>query len=258
MAQKWRNVRNIGIDEIALLKGHKNFVIVIIDLDTGDLLDILEGRNKTLLINFFRSKGAEFCRQIQNFVSDFWKGYHNVALEVFENVTVTGDRFHAYSQLQDCIDTFRKALRRAEETKDLDVLKRAKYILLKNEKNLTDKQREQLAEMRKEPLLNDLMAAYDIKNEFRAIYEQKVTVERAKELVTKWKANVGTLKHEYLKPFITFLTKWEEPILNYFKHRHTTGKVEGTNNKLKMIKRQAFGFRNFDNFRIKCLIECNS
>ena len=254
----WRFVRQIGMDEIAIAKGHKNYVVVIVDLATGALLDILEGRKKVMLRDYFRAKGSEFCAQITDFASDFWKGYHDVAKEVFPNVQITGDRFHFYSHLQDTVDNTRKAAQRDPSTKDIEILKKSKFVLLKNTKNLNAKQKEQLAAMRKEPLLNPLIAIYDCKVKFRDIFEKKISLKKAKTLIDKWKKEAIALGNEYMTTFLTFLEKWEVPILNYFNKRLSTGRVEGTNNKLKMIKRQAFGFRNFENFRIKCLIECNS
>jgi transposase len=255
--QDWSQVRRIGIDEIALKKGHKDFVIILVDLDTKQILDILNFRTKAKLKAYFLSKGAAFCEQITEYVADFWEGYHTVAKEVFPNVCITGDRFHAFSQLQKGLDNHRKAARKAESTKDLEILKRAKYVLLKNPKNLTAKQKIHLAALRKEELLTDLMKVYDLKIELQTIFNRKVKRNKAAILVQKWVEKVEALEHNYLKPFLNFLDTWKDTILNYFYNRLTTGIVEGKNNKLKLIKRRAFGFVNFENFRIKAIYDCS-
>lgn len=253
----WLAVRRMAIDEIALKKGHKDFVIVLVDLDTGRILDILYFRTKAKLKAYFLEKGKEFCEKITDFVADFWEGYHTVARELFPNVRIVGDRFHAFGHLQDCVDTCRKAMRKAETTKDLALLKRAKYVLLTNPKNLTNKQKTHLAALREEPLLAELMEVYDLKISFQQIFDKKITRKKAEALLNEWQEKVAALKHEYLKPFCTFFTTWKDSILNYFCDRLTTGIVEGKNNKLKSIKRRAFGFRNFENFRMKAIFDCS-
>jgi transposase len=257
MEKKFASVTSIGIDEIALHKGHRDFVIVLVDLDTGDLLDILKGRTKAILKSYFEAKGSEFCAKIQNFAADFWEGYHNVAKEMLPNVTTIGDRFHFMGKIQDGLDKVRKAFRTAENTKGLKTLHKSKYVLLKNPKNLTAKQKTHLAELRAEPLLADLMQIYDLKNEFHVLFNKKMTVKQAEKGLDEWLVKATNTKNEIFAKALPFFTTWRTPILNYFKDRYSTGRVEGTNNKLKMIKRKAFGFNNFENFRIKCLFECN-
>lgn len=257
MQSKFDNVKSIGIDEIALHKGHRNFVIVIVDLDTGDLLDILPFRKKAELKAYFEAKGAEFCAKIANFAADFWEGYHNVAKEMLPNATRIGDRFHFMSQIQDALDAARKAARSAEDTKKLLVLLRLKYILLKNPKKLKIKQKEQLAELRKEPLLASLVAIYDLKNEFHNLFNRKMKAKQAAKAFDEWIDKVKEQKNDNLTKMLSFFNTWRTTVLNYFKNRYSTARVEGTNNKLKMIKRKAFGFNNFENFKIKCLFECN-
>lgn len=257
MQGKFDSVKSIGIDEIALHKGHRDFVIVLVDLDTGDLLDILNGRKKTDLIAYFKAKGADFCAKIENFAADFWEGYHNVAKEMLPNATRIGDRFHFMSKIQDALDANRKAARTATETKHLAILKRAKFILLKNIKNLKPKQKAQLALLRAEPLLADLIAIYDLKNDFHHLFNRKLNEKQAIAAFDEWLAKAKAQNNEILTKTLAFFTTWRTTVLNYFKNRYSTGAVEGTNNKLKMIKRKAFGFNNFENFRIKCLFECN-
>ena len=90
----------IGMDEIALRKGHKAYVCVIVDLDTHDIIDVLPDRSKSFLLDYFKSKGEDFCNQITHFCSDMWKGYLNCAKEVFANASIIIDRFHFFAYLQ--------------------------------------------------------------------------------------------------------------------------------------------------------------
>jgi transposase len=257
MKSKFDSVKNIGIDEIALHKGHRDFVIVLVDLDTGDLLDIVKGRTKAVLKAYFEAKGVDFCAKIENFAADFWEGYHNVAKEMLPNATRIGDRFHFMSKVQDAVDATRKAMRKAEETKKSPLLVHSKYIFLKNPKKLKPAQKEQLALIRAEPLFAELVAIYDLKNDFHNLFNRRISGKQAEDAFDEWIDKAKALNNEIITKMLTFFTTWRTTVLNYFQNRYSTGRVEGTNNKLKMIKRKAFGFNNFENFRIKCLFECN-
>ena len=82
----------IGMDEIALKKGHRDFVAVLVNLQSGEIMDILPDRSKAYLKDYFLDKGEAFCQQIDCFCSDMWEGYLKCAEEVFPNATVVADR----------------------------------------------------------------------------------------------------------------------------------------------------------------------
>lgn len=94
-----------------------------------------------------------------------------------------------------------------------------------------------------------LKAIYEAKNEFRAILEQDLTREQAEVKLQQWIEKIKD--HRFMESFIKFYTTWKKYILNYFQGRYSTGIIEGINNKIKSIKRRAFGFANFDNFKLR-------
>jgi transposase len=159
--------KRIGIDEISLRKGHRNFVVIITDLDTRKILDILENRDKKALIAYFKEKGKVICERIEIFCSDMWEGYLNTAKEVFPNAVITADRFHVFAKLQDALDHTRKYLRKT--FKEDESLKGIRYSLLKNPENLNDKELIELNDLLKNPKYELLKASYEAKNEFRNI-----------------------------------------------------------------------------------------
>jgi len=143
------NVRAIGIDEIALKKGHKNFVCVLVNLETGEVLDILEDRSKANLIVYFNKLGPVFREGIEVFSSDMWEGYINAAKELFPNADIVVDRFHFFAHLQKTLDSSRKALRR--QFPDEEALKNVKWLFLKNGKDLGLELQTQLKSLLKNP-----------------------------------------------------------------------------------------------------------
>jgi transposase len=247
--QAFAKVRRIGIDEIALKKGHKSYVAVIVDLDTGQVLDLLEDRTKQALIAYFKAKGAAFCSQIELFCSDLWEGYLNTAKEVFPNAVLVADRFHFFSRLQASVDQCRRYLRR--KYAKADELKQLKWLLLKNPDQLTGQESHQLAQLFAHSEYELLKATYEAKNRFRAILESDLSLEQARQQLDEWAAEIEGSGNRFLSAFVKFYRSWKSYILNYFLGRYTTGLIEGINNKIKSIKRRAFGFTNFDNFKLR-------
>jgi len=249
----WENVTHLALDEIALKKGHQNYVVVVLNLLTGVILDILEQRDKAFLIKYFRDKGIDFCQQIKVFCSDMWKAYLNCAKEVFTNAIVVADRFHFFGKCQKGIDharnSFRKQFPKAEE------LKKLKWALLKNPENLTIKELEKLNKVFEKKEYHLLRLTWDARNTLKDIFDCPLEISQAEPLINEWIEGVKQYKIRYFFKFIEFYEEWKTVILNYFDGRFSTGKLEGTNNKLKLIKRRAFGFLNFDHFKTRAMVE---
>lgn len=249
----WLTVTHLALDEISLRKGHGSYVVVVLNLLTGVILDILEQRDKTFLIKYFQDKGKAFCQQIEVFCSDMWKAYLNCAKEVFTNAIVVADRFHFFGKCQEGIDharkSFRKMFPKAEE------LKKLKYALLKNPENLTVKEQEKLDIVFEKEEYNLLRLTWDARNTLRDIFECSYQLEEAEQQINQWIEGVHKYKIRYFFKFVEFYQNWKTVILNYFKGRFSTGKLEGTNNKLKLIKRRAFGYHDFEHFKSRAMVE---
>lgn len=179
-----------------------------------------------------------------------WDGYVEMAKEIFVNARIVVDRFHFFSHLQKAVDTLRKEIRRKKPK--LASLKNCKWLLLKNTEDLSGEEQAQLAALWQEADLTQLKKVYDAKNSFRAILEEQIDSKVAEKKIEDW---IATYQIEPLKKFMEMLGRWKKYILNYFDGRFTTGIIEGINNKIKLIKRRAFGFANFSNFRRVTMIE---
>ena len=244
-------VKRIGIDEIALKKGHKHYVAVIVDLDTGSVLDLLEDRSKEFIISYFEQKGPAFCQQIELFCADLWEGYLTAARCVFPTAIIVTDRFHFFAKLQQAVDACRKYYRKKYATaKELVHLK---WLLLKNEADLTPEERQQLAHVFSNPAYVLLKRCYEAKNSFRIILEEDITRTEAENKIATWITEITQTPNRFLTNFIAFYQRWATYILNYFEGRYHTSIIEGINNKIKSIKRRAFGFTNFEFFKIRVI-----
>ena len=243
----------IGMDEIALKKGHKDFVVVLVNLETGEIMDILADRSKAFLKAYFLKKGEAFCNQITCFCSDMWEGYLNCAKEVFPNATIIADRFHFFAYMNKEVDKCRRSLRRKHP--DNEDLKHLKWLLLKPKENLSIEALKKLESILEKPEYQLLRRTWQARNEFRDILESHCSKQEAQLMIQDWQQRHTQEPNRYVQRFVDFFQKWENYILNYFTYRHTTSPIEGINNKLKLIKRRAYGFLTFEAFRLRAIIE---
>jgi transposase len=241
----FHGLRRVGLDEIAERKGRKAYDLIVYNLDTGQPVDGLEGRTKEHLIDYLKGLSEEVKRGIEEGCIDMWRPYAQAVAVVLSHAEVVVDRFHVMQSINRDL----KALKNARK-KDLpEEAKACHYPLLKNHDDLTDKQRAILEAVYKADAV--LKRAHQLKEQFRVIFETVQTVEDARKQVQKW---IGkAYKCEVFSTVITEMKSWLSPILKYFTHRTTNGRSEGINNKIKLIKRRAYGFRNFGNFRLRIL-----
>ncbi len=201
--------------------------------------------------------------QIEEVSIDLWQGYKSLVLELMPNAQVVADRFHVMTQINKELDTQRKKEKRNVEelikkenlaaNKDkykiiLEGLKNSKYPLLKNEENLNEEQLDKLIQVKNVSTILKVM--HELKEKIRAIFNK----------TKDWYAGVFKLgmwlskAKKYFPNSNNTIIRWFDEIIAYFDNGTTSGAVEGINNKLKLIKRSAYGFRNFENFRIRCLL----
>lgn len=237
----WSKVKRIGIDEFAFKKGHKNYLTVLIDLDTHEILDILEKRDKSFLRDYFKGLGKCFCEQIEDFCADMW----GLAEELFPNATIHIDRFHWTVHLNKVLDEMRKELRR--QNKQEEVYKSLKWKLIKRPHNLTEQERRDLSKaFVQSPELEEV---YECRNTFQAIFDGDFSPQFAKKQIRDWVKFAKMLKNKHLDKFIDLFERHKGKILNYFKNRLSSGVVEGTNNLLRTVKRMTFNMTNFEHFK---------
>ncbi|MCJ8336775.1 MAG: ISL3 family transposase [Epibacterium sp.] len=246
------SVTRLGIDEIALKKGHKEYVCVLVDLDTHEVVELLPQRDKAYLIGYFKGLGASFCSQVKIFCSDMWQGYLSLAEEVFPQATIIIDRFHLMNYLQKGVENARRSLR--NKFKEADELKGIRWTLLKKAEHLKRDEKEHLESIFKQPKYKLLKETYEAKEELRHIFDH-IPFQKAGEILEEWVKKVKEKKLRHLFSFSKKIQNYWKKIIPYFQHRLTTSPVEGINNKIKAIKRRAFGYLNFDNFRRRVLIE---
>ena len=245
----------MGIDEIALRKGHKEFVVVLVDLDSHQLIGMAPSRKHVDITAVLLAWGAEVLANIEEVSIDLSGNYRGLVRRLLPNADIVADRFHVMKLVNQDLNRARNAFIRkptnlpagitAETAKA--AMKNSKYALLKPEENLTETQKEKLNEVKAvSPMLAKM---HEHKEAFRAVFDHHNSAQATLALLD-WMAEAQTMYGSA----VGTMTRWFGEIVQYFEHRTTSGVVEGIDNKLKLIKRSGYGFTNFERFRLRCLI----
>lgn len=256
LEEKPKDLKRLGIDEITQLKGGKNYAAVLVDLEKKKPIAILKNRNKETIREYLVSLGCETLNQIEEVSIDLWIGYKTLAEELMPNANIVADRFHVMKQINEELDQARKKEKRtAEKIKNKtereekqEGLKNSKYPLLKKKENLNEIEKKKLEEVKK--VAPELIKMYEEKEAWRDIFESDITEEKALDNIAEWMKSA----QKYFPESCRTIRRWLHEILAYFDNRTSQGIVEGINQKIKLIKRRAYGMTNFENFQRRILL----
>lgn len=259
LTEKPKKLKKLGIDEITQLKGGKNYAAVLVDLETRKPIALLEKRNKAVIAEYLSSLGLEVLNQIEEVSIDLWMPYKSLIQEMMPNAQVVADRFHVMKQINEELDQKRKKEKRtAEKIKNkkkreniLAGLTHSKYPLLKKKENLSSEEKAKIESVEK--VAPELGKMYRIKEEIRDIFDSQISSDEALDKFIEWTETA----YKYFPKSCRTISRWIDEILAYFDNRTTQGIVEGINQKIKLIKRRAYGLTNFDSFRRRILLNWN-
>jgi transposase len=248
---KLHKLKQIAIDEIAVSKGHR-YLTVVLNLHSGAVVFVGDGKGvKSLEIFWKRLRRAR--AKIQAVATDMSKAYIRAVRDNLRGAVHVFDHFHVIKLFNDKLSAFRRELYREAST-DLErkVLKGTRWLLLKNPENL-DSARDELGRLLEALRLNQPLAiAYYLKEDLRQIWDQP-NKRTARRVLKDWLARARASGIRMLMQFADTLEEHQEGVLNYYDYPISTGPLEGTNNKIKTMKRQAYGFRDHEFFKLKIL-----
>ena len=239
----------LGVDEIALKKGHKDFVAIITGR-VGDkklILGVLENREKATVKAFFSSIPQRLRKTLRAICTDMYEGFIAAAKEVFaKRVRIVVDRFHVARLYRSSVDALRKKeLRRLKKELPAEEFKRLKgamWALRRSLQKRTPKDEAVLRELFKHS--PDLETAYYLSGILTNIFNTALSKRQARWQMRRWIALTTGSGLECFDKFLGTLDKALEEILNYLTDRDNSGFVEGLNNKIKVIKRRCYGILN--------------
>ncbi|MCP4194365.1 MAG: ISL3 family transposase [Planctomycetaceae bacterium] len=244
-----KNLRLLRIDELAKRKGH-NYVSIIVNAETGRVVWVADGRRKEDLRPFFEALGARRRLKVEAVCMDMSRSYIPAFEQWCPRARLVFDRFHIVKHFNEALNDLRKSEILKSPDSEKKKWRHSKRALGKNKCNLNDLQRECLLWMlREKPVI---ARAYQLKPRFSNIWEV-ATLRGAKIALTRWIQRANKIEHESMRKFCRMLERHRKGILNYHLYPLTNGPQEGFNNKLNVLRRRAYGFRNVEWFSLKII-----
>jgi transposase len=248
---KLKHLRHIAIDEIAVAKGHR-YLTVVMALDSGAVVFVGDGKGADALKPFWKrlrpSKAA-----IEAVAMDMSPAYRGAVSAHLPKATIVFDHFHVIKLFNDKLSDLRRALyREATDVMHKEVLKGTRWLLLKNPENL-DEEKDEKRRLEEALALNKPLAvAYYLKEDLRRFWEQPGK-RFATTFLEGWIRRAEASGIKVLRQMARTLAAHRSGLLAYYDVMITSGPMEGTNNKIKTMKRQAYGFRDREFFKLKIL-----
>ena len=245
-----RHLTHLAIDEICIGRGHR-YLTVVLDLVSGAFVFVGAGRGADALNPFWKRLHSSHAK-IQAVAMDMGPAYIHAVQKHLPKAAIVFDHFHVIKLFNEKLSDLRREL--YHEAKDLlhkNVLKGTRWVLLKNPENL-DETRQEHERLREALRLNEPLAtAYYLKEDLRQVWEQYDT-ERAEIVIDDWIRRAEASKIRVLVKFAHTLAAHRTGILAFYDHNAiSTGPLEGTNTKIRVLQHQAYGFRDMEFFKLK-------
>jgi transposase len=248
---KLHKLRQIAIDEIAVGKGH-HYLTVVLNLLTGAVVFVGDGKGVEALVPFWRMVRRARAK-IKAVATDMAKAYIRAIRDNLPGVVHVFDHFHVIKLFNDKLSAFRRELyHQTQSEQHRKILKGTRWLLLKNPENL-DAERDERRRLQAALRLNaPLATAYYLKEDLRQIWNQP-DKRTARRVLRDWSARARISGVRMLSQFADTLEAHHAGVLAYYDYPISTGPLEGTNTKIQALKRQAYGFRDRDFFKLKIL-----
>jgi len=249
--EKFQRIEILGIDEIALKRGHRDYVVLITTPSTTqgvEVLAVLPDRKKETVVDFFASIPVPLRNTIERVCTDMYLGFVNAAREQLPRAHIIIDRFHVARAYRNCADRVRrvelKLLKQNLSKKEYAQIKGAMWAFRKFLGQLTDYEWELLQRLfTYSPKIKE---AYILREELTEIFERKYDPKGAKCAIRAWCKRVRSCQISQFDRFLGTIETWLDQITNYFLERLTSSFVEGFNNRVKVLKRRCYGLFDVD------------
>ncbi len=235
------DVLAICVDETSSRKGHK-YVTVFTNYKSGKVIFVTEGKDMTTFERFFNELKSNKIdpEQIKNISMDMSKSFICGAETYFPEAEITFDKFHIKKLLNEAVNKVR-----IEESKETELLKKTKYLWLKSDSNLTEKQKVELNKLLEEAHLSTA-DAYRMRLNFDGVWD--IDKSKADEYLTEWCHQADALQLAPITSFVKTLKKHWNGVINIALTKISNGISEGINSIIQLVKSRARGFRNIENF----------
>lgn len=232
--------------------GNYKYQVALIDSKNHKIIDILPCRYKHELCDYFKKFSLSERSKVKYFITDLWETYKDISFTYFPNAKIIADRFHYFRYINNALNTIRKNVQKSLPKSEQKHFFHSRKLFLSKMEDLNDEQLERLNYL----LINyseDLRITYREKEELLKIIhsnDSSLAINQFNQWVNdNLESNITQLK-EVAKTY----SHWSYEIKNSLEVPYSNGIIEGFNNKIKTLKRIAFGFRNFKRFRTRILL----
>ncbi len=239
-------VKYLGIDEFSTRKGH-TYMTIFVDLRSGRVLHAVEGTEKHVLEPFLK-KLAKKARKLKAVSMDMSRSFIAAFKKHLPSVPIVFDRYHIMAIMNRQIDALRREQQNKLAAEGKQTLKGSRYLLLRNYHSLSDDHRVKLDALLE---TNRPLATMHIMKEQLRLFWQQGSEQRATSFLNQWLFDALMAGIPQLTSVAVTMIKHKKGIMSYFPHKITNGFLEGLNNKIKTMKRQAYGFRDIDYFKLR-------
>ena len=243
-------VKYIGIDEFAVRKGHV-YKTIVVDLETGHIIYVGDGRGADALDKFWK-RVKKYETKIEYVATDLGAAFISSVKKNAPDAELVFDHYHVKKQIGDAVDKVRRSLyndKLYEEKKD--VIKGARWLLLKNSEDIKNENAKK--QLQKALSINEPLAkAYYLKEEIMLVWAQ-ADKKTARAWLYGWISRAIRSGNKHIIKAGMSMFNHREGILAWYDHKITTAMVEGINNKIKVMKREAYGFTDDRYFKLRLL-----
>ncbi len=248
---KLNRLKRIAIDEISIGKGHR-YLTVVLDLDSGAVVFVGDGKGAEALEPFW-SRLRRCKAKIKAVAMDMSPAYIRAVMDHLPKARIVFDHFHVIKLYNEKLsDLRRKLYHEVHDVRHKEVIKGSRWLLLKNPQNLNPDKNETQRLQEALEINEPLATAYYMKEELRQFWNQPDKAS-AEDFLNSWIARARASEISMLIRFSNTLAAHKSGLLAYYDYPISTGPLEGTNNKIKTMQKQAYGFRDMDFFKLKIM-----
>jgi len=245
----FEHLRVLSIDEISIRK-HHNYLTIICNFQTGEVIGVVENRDYLALANFLENLPPGVCDSIEAVAIDMWDPYIKALKEFCPKAAIVFDLFHVSAAFSRLIDKVRNIEYRKADPQLKNLMKRSRFLLLKNAHNLSAEEQPRLKALLKNN--ESLALLYILKDYLKRLWQYRYRAA-AEKFLNYWCQLALQSGCQPLCKFVSTLLNYSYGILNHCKYQIHTGKLEGINNKIKVIKRKAYGYHDNHYFALKIM-----
>jgi len=245
----YSNLRILSVDEISIRK-HHHYLTIVCNFETGQVIGVLQNRDYGSLANFLKTLPSAVRENIEAVAIDMWDPYIKAIKEHCPGSAIVFDLFHVTAAFSRLIDKVRNIEYHKADPQLRNLMKRSRFLLLKNPQNLRGDEQPRLKAILKSN--ESLALLYILKDYLKRLWQYQYRAA-AEKFLNYWCRLALQSGIRPLFQFVKMLLNYSYGILNHCKYQIHTGKLEGINNKIKVIKRKAYGYNDMQYFALKIM-----